>query len=346
MAKFILNLDGPLVSLPTKIQEYPFDHVTRYRIIAEIIVRYEKYMGHKPRNILDVGGLGSFLDQIIDVPITILDSEADNSGNEQQGDGSHMTTIADGSYDIVITSDTLEHIPRSDRKLFIKELFRVSNDLVILCAPFGDHGAAKKETLVQRVYSSLFNHPHRWLQEHDDLRIPTETETLPEIEKYAKSVAMVRHNDVVLWADLMTAALLAHDIGVSEISKAALKLNKFYNNELMFKDFTDKNYRTFFVASKQHEIDYSLPKSTIGYDDRAKLNELLADFHIAVFEHKEQLPGIREKLHEQAREVDRLASAYEQVIYSKTWRYTQSARSALRTARKTIGKRQHMDGKG
>ena len=31
----------------------------------------------------------------------------------------------------------------------------MSNDLVILCAPFGDHGAAKEEAKINELYKSL-----------------------------------------------------------------------------------------------------------------------------------------------------------------------------------------------
>jgi hypothetical protein len=339
MAKFTLNLDGPLVKLPVSIQEYPFDHASRYRMIAEIITRYEKYLGRKPRNILDVGGLGSFLDKIIDIPITIFDSEADDADGSQKGDGSRMTHIPDGSYDIVITSDTLEHIPRKDRKLFIKELFRVSNDLVILCAPFGDHGAEKQEQVVQKAYSSLLGHPHRWLQEHADLRIPTEKETLPEFQKYARSVVMVRHSDVALWTNLMLASLLANDIGVPELSRATLRLNKFYNNQLMFKDFTDESYRTFFVASKKSDISYSPPSNKQEPADQIEMTNLAAEFYEAVFQNKEMLPGVREKLHEKDVEIKRLTDAYERILNSKTWRYTEAARAVLGKARRSAGKK-------
>ena len=121
MGKFQLNLDGPLLSIPDSIKSASFDYVSRYQIIAEIIHRYYAFTSTKPNRILDVGGLGSFMGQIISFPITILDSAIrETNETESAGDGAHMGTIKDGSYDVVITSDTLEHIPPKDRRNFIK----------------------------------------------------------------------------------------------------------------------------------------------------------------------------------------------------------------------------------
>lgn len=337
MAKFILNLDGPSLSLPSDISSKSFDYVARYQLIAEIIIQYRQFTGRKPKNILDVGGLGSFLDKIIDIPITILDSEAGDTKEEQRGDGARMDSIPDGTYDIVITSDTLEHIPRKDRKLFIKELFRVSKDLVILCAPFSDYGATEQEMLVQRFYKAFMGTPHRWLKEHSDYVLPKEVETLEQFKSLSKSVAAIRHSDARLWRDLLSVSLAANDMGANNVTDAATKINQYYNEELMFKDFTGSSYRTFLVAAKEHEVIFNSPDTTITTDELIKLNGLIADFNTAMLENKDLIPSIKSEFsdaasrHQQeiedlklkyAKRVNDAESERAQIIGSISWRIT------------------------
>jgi hypothetical protein len=336
MAKFTLSLDGPLNKIPEDLRSNSFDYVSRYQLIGEIITRYEKATGRKPKNILDVGGRGSFLDRLIDIPITILDSEAEESKGDTRGDGARMD-IADGAYDIVITSDTLEHIPRSDRKAFVNELFRVSNDLVILCAPFDDHGAAAQEALVQDFYRAFMGHPHRWLQEHADFKIPNEAATVKQFEKLSRSTVAVRHSDVKLWRQLLTVSLVANDMGGEALTKVAADINRYYNEHLLFKDFTDASYRTYIVGSKKHDLRYTPAKETINLEDMAVLNGLLADFMTAIFGHKEQIPSVRAELDANQNKITALQNKlkdmtdrYNHVVLSRTWRYTEPPRKVVR----------------
>ena len=43
----------------------------------------------------------------------------------------------DNSFDVAVSCDTLEHIPKKDRLTFINEMARVCRKGVVLCAPLG-----------------------------------------------------------------------------------------------------------------------------------------------------------------------------------------------------------------
>jgi hypothetical protein len=343
MAKFTLNLDGPLLKIPNEIAGAGFDHVGRYQLIGEIITRYAEGNKNWPKNILDVGGLGSFLDKVIKTPITILDEEATDHDMEAKGDGAHMTNVRDGAYDVVITSDTLEHVPQKDRKNFIKELIRASNDLVILCAPFSDHGAADEEEKLQGFFKGATGAPHRWLREHAEYVLPREKEIISYFKANGLEPIVVNQSSLEIWRHMLAVTLLSNDMASDNIHKKAEAVNRFYNRNLLFKDFSPKSYRTFIIASKKKQLDYDGKHPTMTADDSVRLAIHLSDFYSAVVAGAKEIPLVKaafskqsEQLHKLRLELAEVQRQHQHVTSSKTWRYTEPLRGGVRKIRKIV----------
>jgi hypothetical protein len=344
MGKFLLSLDGPLLKIPTSIKSASFDYVSRYQLIAEIITRYYAFTSTKPSQILDVGGLGSFMGQIIALPITILDSEIQGTNKtEQLGDGAHMDTIKDGAYDVVITSDTLEHIPPKERRNFIQEIIRVSNDLVIVCAPFDDERVVRQEAEVNELYKDLTGKDHRWLAEHKEYGLPPEDVILSYTPK-SINPAVIHHSAIQLWGHLMGINLIASEMNDINIHRAIENINCNYNDHFLFKDFSKASYRTFIIMSKKHEIIFKQPAATINQNDIIKLDELIIDLYIEILKHTSLIPIVSNALKELttvkqtsvelASRNEQLMKQYERVVTSKSWKYTAPARNVLGAIKK------------
>lgn len=341
MAKFILNLDGPSIKIPTKLAESSFDYASRHQIIAEIIERYFK--DKKPKNILDVGGLGSPLQQMVKSPITILDEEAeDNDPGKEKGDGADMR-LADGSFDAVVTSDTLEHIPQNDRENFIKELVRVSDDLVILCAPFARLSVAEEEQKLQDYYVSLTGKEHRWLMEHKDYGLPRLDEILGYFKKAGVSTTVFHHTSLDIWRQLMGINLVSNEMGFPLVHDKATKLNKQYNKEVLFNDFTDNGYRTFILASKSKDITFQHPKPAGSYSP--EFTKALGEFYESALVEAEYVPKLRKKvkdLHDEkmrlATEVEELRVKYNRTLNGRVRGTLGSAKRATKLRNKEIKK--------
>ncbi len=83
----------------------------------------------------------------------------------------------DKSFDAVISLDTLEHVPRSSRQLFMNELVRIARKYVIVGFPEGDaaerHDAAMEEYFVRQQGSAL-----EFFVEHREYRIPRHEDLL------------------------------------------------------------------------------------------------------------------------------------------------------------------------
>jgi len=350
MAKFILNLDGPSIKLPESIQRASFDYVSRYQLIAEIITRYFEDAKNPPKNILDVGGLGSFISQIINIPTTIFDNEVVQEGTNQiLGDGTSMNNIEDGAFDVVITSDTLEHIPKKQRRNFINELVRTSNDLIILCAPFADQGAIEEEKKLQHYYKEVTGKPHRWLKEHKQLGLPLKKEIIGYFDKNNISYITLSHNSLDIWTDLLSINLLTEETNEPGMHKLAEDINQFYNQNLLFKDFKEKSYRMFIVASKKRELAYEMSQQKPAAEDMLQLFKLSNQFYLYAIEHTKQLPSaglmgesfrlIQRKMVELQANHKQLYSEHNHLLSSKTWRYSEFGRKIVRMFRRIRGRK-------
>jgi len=347
MAKFTLNLDGPLLKIPKSIYRASFDYVSRYQLIGEIITRYFADSKKPPKNILDVGGLGTFLPQLIDVPLTILDNEVVKEDNNQvKGDAVRMTGVADGAYDVVITSDTLEHIPKAQRQNFINELVRASNDLIILCAPVEnqDHEASAEEKKLQHFYKEVTGKPHRWLKEHKQLGLPSKKEILSYFASNKISCVTFNHNSLDIWYDLLSVNLLAEEANEPGIHKFSEDINQFYNQNLLFKDFKENGYRMFVVASKKRELAYDKSSQKPTVENYLQLFKLTNQFHRYAIENIKDLPSagtlgesfklMQKKMTDLQSRHKRLNYEYHHLLSSKTWRYSELGRKIVRLSRR------------
>ncbi len=225
---------------------------------------------------------------------TILDEEATGKDNEKNGDGARMD-FPDDSFDVVITSDTLEHIPKKDRKNFIKELNRVSKDLVILCAPFNHGSVANEEKLSQDFFTELTGHEHRWLKEHSEYGLPNPSEIQAVFADEAKSVATFNHTSLDIWRSLMTINLISNEMGQKDVHAKTMQLNKYYNESIMFNDFCEDGYRTFIISSKINHLEVKVNKplsSKQALGISAKMN----DFYQAALIEAEYVPVLRKKV--------------------------------------------------
>ncbi len=253
MASRILNLDGlSKIKLDKDLQESSFDRISRYYITARIINALSP--SPKPR-VLDVGGLGSILPRIIKSPVTIFDTEPNISPNYIQGDATKMK-LSDSSYDVVISCDVLEHIPKTKRSDFVDELIRVSSDLVILCAPFDTttNATANAEKAMNDFYIQLNGKPHRWLQEHQEAGLPTESEMDTLLLEQGLSYIKIGHTDLNVWKALVGSNFLSESIEHQKLREQIGLINTFYNNSVVDDDFSDEHYRLFYVISKYGDL--------------------------------------------------------------------------------------------
>lgn len=77
----------------------------------------------------------------------------------------HQLPFKDGSFDAVVVSDVMEHVPPSHRSEVVLEVLRVSRRLAIFGYPCGQ-AAFELDQKIYRHYENRNIAPPIWLQEH------------------------------------------------------------------------------------------------------------------------------------------------------------------------------------
>lgn len=255
-------------------------YVSRYLLLAGLLDSYRHHNGStKKLKVLEVGGFGSMLDKFVDIDLTIIDTlpNAENLQNYIQGDALAMP-FENKSFDVVVSSDVLEHIPAESRDIFIKESARVTKDMLVIAAPFNLEGVREAEISANDFYKQMTGRDHRWLLEHllDDL--PDMRKTISRLEKQDFETGYFSNTALNNW-QLVTRIgffLSEYSEKQSESSNFLQIINKYYLDNIMKNDFSKKGYRTFIVASKNHQIDIKEEKD-IYSSDLATIFSLLTD---------------------------------------------------------------------
>lgn len=262
---FTLSPSGLLARDRINSSEYSsFDptYISRYLIQAGILEAYQLHQGAKKLKVLDVGGAGSILSEFIDIDLTILDMlpNEHKAKNYVKGDALAMP-FADKSFDVVVSCDVIEHIPKDSRSAFLKESARATKDLLIVAAPFNLKGVRDAEVSANNFYKEMTGQDHRWLLEHLVDELPNIKQAALTLEKVGLNTAYFSNTALDNW-QLVTRVgfLLSHVDGKSAFAHDLRKLNEYYLDNLMQQDFSTTGYRSFLVASKKHEVDIKSEK--------------------------------------------------------------------------------------
>lgn len=157
----------------------PFDQYQRYTAVAQIADRVRAHLALPRLRVLDVGGFfrtrhgeaslpaSLFLPQdrivAVDLVVEPLPGYVLSRGQ--------ALPFGDRVFDLVVTCDTLEHVPPAGRPAFVDELLRVAGCYLVLIAPFDSPSTRLAERI---VYEHLVSqgYQHAQLREHLDHGLP------------------------------------------------------------------------------------------------------------------------------------------------------------------------------
>lgn len=256
------------------VSELSPDGSSRFYMMADILCQI--YHGSlKPIRILDVGGGSEYLRQQLDksalkYDLTVLDiiEKPDSMrGSYIQADAT-ANGLPDKSYDVVVSTDTLEHIPAELKRSFVRECLRVSKEVCIIAAPFDTAGVDEAELAVNNFNKMLFGEGQDWLEEHFSFGKPKlEDVTIPFGES---AIPFVKLGTQPLTTWLLNTHLNLVEARLGLDPEAHMAANRFYNAHLLtMGEFQPPTYRQFFVAfvDSHRQKDFKVEKYTKSATD-------------------------------------------------------------------------------
>lgn len=230
-----------------------FDRYDRYGAIARCL---RASLGPGPLRVLDVGDaagyLGLFAGQLRLVGLDVeVQQDRLPGAVALVGDGTKLP-FADGTFDAVVSSDVLEHVPQAGRNAFIGELSRVSNDLVIVAAPFDTDGVAGVEEVIRRFVLLATGSPQAQLEEHRDRCLPSLEDARSALSGHGP-VVVTGNGNLWDWLELM---LVKHQL----LARPALRplhdgIDALYNLSLSGRAAEPPFYRHLLASRRAGAVD-------------------------------------------------------------------------------------------
>lgn len=244
-----------LPGLEQAAQTMPFDQFGRYHMLREAVDACREQLGVEQLSILDVGGfyednaqptlpLKRFLP---DDNVTVLDVVDCDLPGYVKGDGTGLHFDA-ASFDLVVSADTLEHIPQTGRTAFWRELLRVARHGVILLAPFGNTEVEAAEALLFEYIKAELRAEHQQLKEHRDYGLPRLDEWLGFLHSEGIAARAYPTGYLHAWLGMMLVKhmLMRVDPGVT----AQRLVDAYYNAAFFATERREPAYRQLIVAEK------------------------------------------------------------------------------------------------
>ncbi len=245
-----------MVSKIKLVDELSPDGSSRFYIMVALL----NIINNKDETIklLDVGGSSPYMANALSSlnspfeisVIDILPKPEHFKGKYIQGDALNMP-FADNSFDTVISTDVLEHIPYQKKIDFVHECLRVAKEYVIIAAPFDSDAVDTAEHATNDLNVKLFNVGQSWLEEHFEYKKPNLDSVLQSINEKGYEAEVIGSNNLYNWVLSTHLNLVEAKLGLD--NKKHININKFINKFLLSSyDMSPPFYRHFIVVSKKN----------------------------------------------------------------------------------------------
>jgi len=247
------------------------DGYSRFFVIINLLERFYG-KNKKTIKILDVGGCSPYMydllsESSIAFELTILDILPKPAGLPAkatyiQADAT-KSDLPDGTFDVVVSTDTLEHIPAPIKDAFVQSCVRLSKDVCIMAAPFSTEGVDEAEHYVNDFNKQLFRVGQDWLVEHFEYGKPSVAAVAKVLDGMKVSYIDFGTNNLYSWIFSTHMNLIEAKVGLD--AKKSEAVRRAYNQSLaQSAEFEGITYRHFFVAFKNASFAIKDPLSGIA----------------------------------------------------------------------------------
>ena len=288
--------------LPDALLDLPFDQYTRHRLVALLAATVRRHQVERSLRVLDVGGYPCLTSQFLpDDQVTVIDILAvpgAEAGSYLRADGAALP-FRDHAFDLVVSLDSLEHVPGERRAAYVDELLRVSRGYVLLVAPFASEAVILAERVLAEFVRVVNREEQPQLREHRAYGWPALDEWQRFVSNRGAAVVAFSSGYVYSWLPMM---LLKHFvISLPDPDGLHHAIDRFYNATLQQLDSRAPGYR--------HGLVISTAGPSPVLDEMAKLLEPTgAADRLEIIERMEQLGLLMKaaELHVASRRDDRL----------------------------------------
>lgn len=257
----------------------PFDLYQRYRLAAEI----QDHLG--PTSVLDVGGYIGDQEGHLATSRDFLNASETVVTDVRQCDHPHHVPalaweqpFADGSFDLVLSLDVLEHLEPARRLDFMKELDRLARHWILLGAPF----ASPEVERAERELGETVMATQQFLREHQEHGLP-ETSSIEHFFRNERGYAVYAFPNGYLPRWKKMQALTQHYFGFKDYG-VIQSFNRLYNQYCYRCDQVEPAYRTLFLVCKrppaaQQEAALAQLRSPDAYSCSMSEQRLFLEIH-------------------------------------------------------------------
>ena len=291
--------------------ELPFDQYQRYKIVQDLVTLIR---GDRSLRVLDVGGHPGFIwDFLPNDEAFVLDIVPWTKANYVQGHGAALP-FANESFDLVLSVDTLEHIPPAQRELVLAEQLRITRDYLLVVAPFADDNVDLTERIIHEFFVKRLGYHSSFLQEHLTYGLPDLGGVLNYLDENRIQHLEAPNGYLYNWLVMMLVLPLIQAIPDSQ--DLYRMINRLYNSNFYEGDNRRPCYRTAVLASKRHSLDviailHKYKREVEGKSD-GNLKIQLANLLLNLKVEEPRITALEDELRQRDQRVIRLQKEFEE----------------------------------
>ena len=155
----------------------------------------------------------------------------------------------DHSFPAVLAVDVLEHIIPEHRAKAIQEIARVTQDILILAAPFAYSLSRAAEKLVYDFIKEWLGYEHKFLKDHLENPAPDMVETESLLVSLGFDTVIIPNGQLERWLVMMLGYYYFD--GFPNAMELRRELTSFYNRNFFWTDVAEPAYRHVIVATRK-----------------------------------------------------------------------------------------------
>ncbi len=223
--------------------DLPFDQYSRHMLVQRVAAHVRAALQTSRLRVLDVGGFPGLTPRFLpDDHVIVTDIAAGQAPGVSylRADGAALP-FPDHQFDLVVSLDSLEHVPAERRAAYVTELLRASRGYALLVAPFASEETELSERLLAEFVRVVNQEDQPQLREHRDYGLPRLDEWEGWVRAQGHDCIPMSSGFVYNWLPMMLLKHYVMSLPAAEALHAAI--DRFYNTVLQQSDARAPGYR-------------------------------------------------------------------------------------------------------